>query len=89
MASVLDSGFAVSVLVSWTGRIPEVTAAYHRAAAAAEQLSDKVLIGPGDVLVINNQRSVHARSAFKARLDGSDRWLLRVMGVARPGALYR
>jgi L-asparagine oxygenase len=33
------------------------------------------VLEPGDVLVIDNQRCVHGRRPFRARLDGSDRWL--------------
>lgn len=38
------------------------------------RLADLV-IGPGDVCIIDNYRAVHGRRAFKARYDGLDRWL--------------
>jgi L-asparagine oxygenase len=41
-------------------------------------IQQQVYLGPGDLLVINNNRCVHARSAFPARFDGEDRWLQRV-----------
>ena len=33
----------------------------------------------GDLLVVDNRRVAHARSPFRPRFDGADRWLLRVM----------
>jgi L-asparagine oxygenase len=40
-----------------------------------------VCLTPGDILVIDNNRVVHGRSAFKARFDGRDRFLVRCFGV--------
>ncbi|CAN5689266.1 clavaminate synthase family protein [soil metagenome] len=36
-----------------------------------------VTLEPGDLLVVDNHRSIHGRSAFTARYDGTDRWLQR------------
>ncbi|MET7616061.1 TauD/TfdA family dioxygenase [Streptomyces sp. NPDC005408] len=54
------------------------------AQAALDQLQDicqsvahKVLLRPGQALLINNRKGVHARSSFSARYDGEDRWLQR------------
>lgn len=41
------------------------------------RLSD-VALAPGDFLFVDNHRCVHGRRAFKARYDGTDRWLKRV-----------
>jgi L-asparagine oxygenase len=41
-----------------------------------------VVLEAGDVLVIDNHRAVHGRSAFGARFDGTDRWLQRSFVVA-------
>lgn len=35
-------------------------------------------LGPGDVAFIDNFRLVHGRQPFRARYDGTDRWLKRV-----------
>jgi Fe(II)/alpha-ketoglutarate-dependent arginine beta-hydroxylase len=47
---------------------------------------DKNLTGvallPGECLFIDNYKAVHGRSSFKARFDGTDRWLKRI-NVAR------
>jgi L-asparagine oxygenase len=34
---------------------------------------------PGELLIADNRRVVHARSAFRPRFDGAGRWLLRTM----------
>lgn len=36
----------------------------------------------GDLLILDNRRVVHARSSFRARYDGTDRWLMRTMVCA-------
>ncbi|MFF0492241.1 TauD/TfdA family dioxygenase [Nocardia sp. NPDC004068] len=58
----------------------------HEAAAALRALTaalDRAALGvellPGDLLIADNRRTVHGRSVFRARYDGSDRWLLRAM----------
>ncbi len=43
--------------------------------------SNKIILTPGDILILHNQRTLHARGAFKARFNGSDRWLLRLYGT--------
>jgi L-asparagine oxygenase len=35
-------------------------------------------LAPGEMLLINNRKGAHARSAFKAAFDGTDRWLHRL-----------
>jgi Fe(II)/alpha-ketoglutarate-dependent arginine beta-hydroxylase len=37
-----------------------------------------VVLGPGELLIIDNLRAVHGRRPFAARYDGTDRWLRRV-----------
>lgn len=39
---------------------------------------ESVRLRPGELLLLNNRRVVHARTPFKALFDGADRWLLRV-----------
>ncbi|MEU7138139.1 TauD/TfdA family dioxygenase [Nocardia sp. NPDC046473] len=58
----------------------------HAAAAALQALTaalDRAAIGhelrPGDVLLADNRRTVHGRTVFHPRYDGTDRWLLRAM----------
>lgn len=37
-----------------------------------------VALMPGECLFIDNYKTVHGRSSFKARFDGTDRWLKRI-----------
>jgi hypothetical protein len=55
-----------------------------RAAAAFEGLCEQlragaveIVLNAGDVLVLDNYRTVHGRRPFRARFDGTDRWLRR------------
>ena len=36
-----------------------------------------VSLVPGQAMLINNRKGLHARTPFQARYDGNDRWLLR------------
>lgn len=40
-----------------------------------------VVLKRGDVLVIDNSRAIHGRSAFRPQWDGGDRWLCRLQGL--------
>jgi L-asparagine oxygenase len=44
--------------------------------------ASSISLESGDLLVVDNLRTVHARSAFRARYDGSDRWLQRAFVVS-------
>lgn len=48
---------------------------------AANKAKNYVYLNTGDLLIIDNRRSVHGRSFFKPRYDGMDRWLQRVYVV--------
>jgi TfdA family taurine catabolism dioxygenase TauD len=37
-----------------------------------------VALQPGDAMIVDNLRCVHSRGSFRARYDGTDRWLKRV-----------
>jgi hypothetical protein len=39
----------------------------------------EVILKTGDLLLINNHKAVHGRKPFKARYDGTDRWLQRLL----------
>lgn len=45
--------------------------------SAAEQVHQPFTLMEGDLLVFNNRRTIHARSPFYPRMDGTDRWLKR------------
>ena len=41
-----------------------------------------VVLKPGDMIIVDNRRAVHGRTAFTPRYDGEDRWLRRCFAVA-------
>ncbi|WP_416769363.1 TauD/TfdA family dioxygenase [Pseudomonas sp. RHF3.3-3] len=43
----------------------------------AWEVAQPVALQAGDLLVIDNRKTAHARSAFSAQLDGRDRWIQR------------
>jgi L-asparagine oxygenase len=58
-------------------------------ADAAGGVVQDVRLAAGDLLAFSNERCLHGRDRFAARLDGRDRWLLRgyaVRDVARAAA---
>ncbi len=59
------------------------------AAAALQALADEIdrvavglVLEPGDLLLIDNRRVVHARTGYQPRYDGTGRWVLRTMVCA-------
>ncbi|MER8187242.1 TauD/TfdA family dioxygenase [Kitasatospora sp. NPDC094015] len=56
---------------------PAWRAAYARLGAELARVSVAVSLEPGDVLVVDNDLVVHGRVPFRARYDGTDRWLKR------------
>ncbi|MFD8780938.1 TauD/TfdA family dioxygenase [Kitasatospora sp. NPDC059599] len=51
--------------------------AYGRLGQELARVSVAVSLEPGDVLVVDNDLVVHGRVPFRARYDGTDRWLKR------------
>lgn len=49
---------------------------------AAKRARVGVRLEAGDLIVIDNRRAVHGRTAFRPRYDGRDRWLKRAYLVA-------
>lgn len=60
-----------------------------RSAALASRLT--LVLEAGDVLLVDNHTCIHGRSSFKARYDGTDRWLQRsfVVDELAPSAADR
>jgi alpha-ketoglutarate-dependent taurine dioxygenase len=46
---------------------------------AIERNKQTVFLNTGDLIIIDNATTVHGRTSFSARYDGSDRWLKRVV----------
>jgi alpha-ketoglutarate-dependent taurine dioxygenase len=57
-------------------------AALQCLSAEVAQCHASVVLEPGDLLVVDNAAAVHGRSPFRARYDGTDRWLQRSFVVA-------
>ncbi|MEU4219862.1 TauD/TfdA family dioxygenase [Actinoplanes sp. NPDC026623] len=58
---------------------PEATDAFDQlqAACRAPEAASVVQLAPGQALLVNNRKGLHARTQFSARYDGQDRWLQR------------
>lgn len=56
----------------------EARAALDSLVRAMDEAMIGIALRPGDVLFIDNYKAVHGRSPFKARFDGTDRWLKRI-----------
>jgi L-asparagine oxygenase len=68
-----------------TGADTEARRALDELTAAAGSHHRTVVLEPGDLLVIDNHRAVHGRTAFTPRFDGTDRWLQRSFVVSDLG----
>ena len=56
----------------------EAQVALNALIRAVDRCLGEVVLEPGDFLFIDNYRAVHGRKRFKARYDGTDRWLKRM-----------
>jgi Taurine catabolism dioxygenase TauD, TfdA family len=63
------------------GTDPDAQSAFETLAQTVRSHATSVVLGAGDLLVVDNHTTVHARSPFPARFDGSDRWLQRTFVV--------
>lgn len=57
---------------------PKALRAYEELCTEIEERMRPVALSPGDCLFVDNFRAVHGRRSFRARYDGSDRWLKRL-----------
>jgi alpha-ketoglutarate-dependent taurine dioxygenase len=62
----------------------DAAAALGELTRALEAALEPLVLAPGDVCLLDNHRVVHGRAAFRARGDGRDRWLKRVLVATRP-----
>lgn len=58
---------------------PEAAEALDALVSALDANLTEVALGAGDLLVVDNYKAVHGRSEFRARYDGTDRWLKKVI----------
>ncbi|MEU9952441.1 guanitoxin biosynthesis L-enduracididine beta-hydroxylase GntD [Streptomyces sp. NPDC047939] len=57
---------------------PAAEKALETVIAAFDTRLRDVSLAPGELLLIDNKRAIHGRRPFKARYDGTDRWLRRI-----------
>ncbi|MCT2584644.1 TauD/TfdA family dioxygenase [Actinophytocola gossypii] len=67
---VLDQDLMVSTT-------PAAKAAFETVLNVYRAYRDKHVLKPGDLLLVDNNRTVHGRSPFRPRYDGSDRFVIR------------
>lgn len=68
---------------------PDAAAALAHLTGALQAAARGHVLEPGDLLIVDNRRVAHARTAFRPRFDGTDRWLLRAMTCASARAHRR
>ncbi|MFE6049556.1 guanitoxin biosynthesis L-enduracididine beta-hydroxylase GntD [Kitasatospora sp. NPDC056446] len=56
----------------------EAAGALERLMAELTRVQQEVVVGPGTLLVVDNYQAAHGRRSFKARYDGTDRWLKKI-----------
>ena len=63
------------------GLDPGANAALAELAETIAAAHTSLVLEAGDLLIIDNHRAAHGRSPFRARFDGTDRWLQRTFVV--------
>ncbi|WP_371645511.1 MULTISPECIES: TauD/TfdA family dioxygenase [unclassified Streptomyces] len=76
-----DPDIRMAQLVT-TPLTPRATAALAEFDRACEATARTLRLTPGDLVVIDNRITVHGRTAFHPRYDGTDRWLQRTYVTA-------
>ncbi len=61
------------------GTNPRAQEALDRLRVILHENMYAVDLGPGETLLLDNLKTVHGRTAFTARYDGTDRWLQRLL----------
>jgi L-asparagine oxygenase len=59
----------------------EATEALALVKSIAEEVHQKVILEKGDAVFFDNIKTIHARTSFTPKMDGSDRWLKRVLVI--------
>lgn len=74
-----------------SGTDPDAQRAIETLRALTRQQRRHLCLEQGDLLVVDNHRCIHGRSAFPARFDGTDRWVQRsfVVSDLAPSAVER
>jgi len=61
------------------GKTFQAQEALDKLLESIKQNTKDIVLRTGDVIVLDNRKLVHGRRSFKARYDGTDRWLLRIL----------
>lgn len=64
----VDVDFVEAPTPAHARAVEELEALFHRVAG-------RIVLAPGELLILDNRRAIHARDAFQPRYDGTDRWL--------------
>ena len=56
----------------------EASRALERLGGELERVQRDVVVEPGTLLVVDNYRAAHGRRPFRARYDGTDRWMKKL-----------
>jgi L-asparagine oxygenase len=70
--------FDPQFMAAYSDRAQRTLDALH---GIAWDVVEPVRLSCGDLLIIDNRRTAHARSPFTARFDGSDRWMQRAFAT--------
>lgn len=70
-----------SEMTDMQGLTSEARDALSRVHDLIVQCITEVDLQAGSLLLLDNRKVLHGRNSFRARLDGSDRWLLRSLAV--------
>lgn len=57
----------------------EAEQALKELVAELERVQQDIVVGAGELLVVDNYLAVHGRRAFTAHFDGTDRWLKKIV----------
>ncbi|MGW1433463.1 TauD/TfdA family dioxygenase [Streptomyces sp. NPDC002431] len=83
VASVLfgpeDSPY-LRIDADFTSPVPgdsEAELVMERAAELLADAAERVVLGPGEAVFVDNYQAIHGRDTFTPRYDGTDRWLKR------------
>lgn len=53
--------------------------ALHLIKLAIQNCTQEIVLASGDLLVIDNEKTIHGRKPFQPRYNGTDRWVQRVL----------
>ena len=59
----------------------EAAQAFSQLRGTVKEVYNYIKLRPGELLIVDNRRAIHARSGFRAYYDGQDRWLQRIYVV--------